>query len=179
MEILRSRSFGELRLLRDDALRWAQWYRQLHRRRAVALELRFVRLIDAELASRGPEEVIMVDRNALTAVVPGEVAPAEEVPAARRPSDTAVLLAGIDQNKSLALLKCFDEAAAQLQPSMGDMMWCVAQLQARVLASAQMGNEQVWVAGRFHELLQAAFPAMVLAVEHAKRKAQGGPPSDG
>lgn len=93
-------------------------------------------------------------------------------------TDAAVLLASVDQGRANELLRLFDQAAAELKPNMGEAMWAIAMLQARILASAEMGEQQIWAAARFAELVQLAFPAMVLKVEQARRQATGAPASD-
>lgn len=94
-------------------------------------------------------------------------------------SELERLLAGIDQGKANELMAAWDRASRESGATMGEAMWSLAMLQARILASGEMGDEQVWVAARFAELVAAALPAMMLAVEQAKRKAEGKPEHDG
>ena len=107
-------------------------------------------------------------------------APAEPAKPAAKPeevlSDAAVLLAGVNQDISNELVRVFDEASRITGAKMGDAMWAMAMLQARVLASAQFGDEQEWAARRFHELVRLALPGMMMAVEKSKR--EGRPPND-
>lgn len=108
------------------------------------------------------------------------------LPDAERPAETvgptasevASLLAGVSQETTNALIAAWDAATTEHGATMGEAMWALAMLQARVLASAEMGDEQVWVAGRFAELVQLALPAMMMAVERAKRLGGERPPND-
>jgi hypothetical protein len=109
---------------------------------------------------------------AAAAVVEPE-APAK--PAESGPSEAALLLEGVNQQTANELLRVFDEATRITDAKMGEIMWTLAMLQARVLASAELGDEAEWVARRFHELVRLALPAMMMAVERAKREAKGTP----
>lgn len=105
-----------------------------------------------------------------------EAAPEATAPAAPGATDVAQLLEGIRQDASNELMRVFDEASRITGATMGEVMWAIAMVQARILASAQLGDEAEWVARRFHELVQCALPAMMMAVEKARR--EGKPPND-
>jgi hypothetical protein len=93
-------------------------------------------------------------------------------------TDLARLLEGIRQDKSNQLYEAFNKAAEANVASLPEAQWAVAMLQARVLAMAEMGGEQVWVAARFAEMVTAALPAMMLAVEQGRRTKAGKPAHD-
>ncbi len=88
-------------------------------------------------------------------------------------TELAILLADIDHDKSNFLVAAFNTAAAKVQAHNGEAMWAIAMLQARVLAMADMGEAQTWAANRFFEMVRVALPGMILAVEQARRSADG------
>lgn len=88
----------------------------------------------------------------------------------------AETLAGVRQDVSNALLAKFDEVCADINPTMGEMTWAVAMMQARILASAEFGEMQTWAASQFGRMVAIALPAFMMEVE--KRKRAGKPPND-
>ena len=94
------------------------------------------------------------------------------------PSDVALLLRDVSQDDANQLMRAFDEEAFKLEARNPTAMWALAMLWAKILASAEIGDEQTWAAARFGEMLQLALPAMMLAVEKAKRLSQGRPSHD-
>lgn len=93
-------------------------------------------------------------------------------------AEMRAMLEGIRQAVSNDLVQTLEDAARRAGATMGELMWAVAMLQARVLASAEMGDQQVWTAGRFSDLVRLALPAMMLAVERAKHAQPGTHPHD-
>jgi hypothetical protein len=116
--------------------------------------------------------------NALERATARASAPAPKPDEPMSPTDVARLLEGVDQDKANAMVSAFEAVAQQEQAKNPEAMWAVAILQARVLAAAEMGNEQVWVAARFQEMVALALPAMILATEKGRRAAMGEPKHD-
>ena len=93
-------------------------------------------------------------------------------------TEVAQLLAGIDQVKADFMMQAFQHAAAEVKAHNPEAMWAIAMLQARMLANAQMGSEQHWVAHRFFDMVRIAIPAMILEVEQVRRQREGELPHD-
>lgn len=120
-----------------------------------------------------------MSRNPLRDHAPDPPDPPDPPPRERtRQTDLAALLEGTDQQLANELYEAFNAKAAENGARMPEAMWAVAMLQARILAQAEMGQTQTWVAGRFHEMVTAALPGMMLAVERGRRAFEGLPPSD-
>lgn len=104
---------------------------------------------------------------------------ADRVSDAAPPPDVAEVLRDIDADVAAELGRAFDAKAQELGADMATAMWAIAQLQARVLAAAPMGSEQVFTASRFAQMVQLAFPFMALMTERSRRRAEGLPETDG
>jgi hypothetical protein len=84
------------------------------------------------------------------------------------PRDVVQLLRLTSQDKANALVAAFAAASLEHASSWADAAWAVAMLQAKLLAMAPMGNDQVWAAANFSELVQIALPAAMLAQRDAE-----------
>lgn len=118
-----------------------------------------------------------MSRNPLRDRSPPDPPEAPPRPATER-TQVAQLLAGINQDLANDLYETFNQRALELGVNNPEAMWAVAMLQARVLAAAEIGDQQMWVAARFNEMVKVALPAMIAAVERGKRAHEGRQPHD-
>lgn len=91
--------------------------------------------------------------------------------------ETLELLRCVPQDRANALMMAFADACRSIQATTPEIMWTIAMLEARVIATYQIGEPQQRAASQFSELLAAALPAAILALEHAKLAMSGGKPT--
>lgn len=90
------------------------------------------------------------------------------------------LLEGVDIYQVAHLTRAFDIMAQRLNGvSNSTALWAIASLLAKIMASYSMDDAAMTATGqRFSEMLKAAYPAMVKAVEEAQRVESGRPQYD-
>lgn len=91
--------------------------------------------------------------------------------------ETKVLLEQVSQDRANELMTAFSDACRGIGATTAEIMWTVAMLQARVIATFNMGDDQKQAALQFGEMLLVALPSAILALEHAKMAMRGGKPS--
>lgn len=91
--------------------------------------------------------------------------------------ETRALLEQVDQDRANALMEGCADVARALGATTPEIMWTIAMLEARVIATFEIGEPQRQAAEQFSELLAAALPAAIMALEHAKMAMRGGQPS--
>jgi predicted transcriptional regulator len=87
------------------------------------------------------------------------------------------LLEQVDQDRANALMEGFSDVCRAVGATTPEIMWTIAMLEARVLATYEIGDDQQQAAMQFSDLLAAALPAAIMALEHAKMAMRGGQPS--
>jgi hypothetical protein len=92
-------------------------------------------------------------------------------------AETKALLEQISQDRANALMTAFSDACRSVGATTPEIMWTVAMLQARVIATFDIGDAQKNAAMQFGEMLMVSLPSAILALEHAKMAMRGGKPS--
>ena len=90
------------------------------------------------------------------------------------------LLDGVEPSHAEHLVRAFDIMAAKLgHVTNSTALWAIATLLAKVFAGCSLDDALMAATGaRFSEMLRAAYPAMVQALEADRREAEGRPPFD-
>jgi hypothetical protein len=90
------------------------------------------------------------------------------------------LLEGVDIYQVAHLTRAFDIMAQKMNGvSNSTALWALASLLAKIMASCSMDPAMMDATGkRFSEMLKAAYPAMVKAIEEAERMETGRPQYD-
>ncbi len=90
------------------------------------------------------------------------------------------LLEGVDIHHVAHLTRAFDIMAQRLNGvSNSTALWAIASLLAKIMASCSMDPHLMQSTGeRFSQMLKAAYPAMVKAIEEAERAETGRPQYD-
>lgn len=91
--------------------------------------------------------------------------------------ETRALLEQVEQDRANALMEGFADVCRAVGATTPEIMWTIAMLEARVIATYEIGEPQVQAAAQFSDLLAAALPAAIMALEHAKLAMRGGQPS--
>jgi hypothetical protein len=91
--------------------------------------------------------------------------------------ETKALLEQVQQDRANSLLTAFADACRGLGATTEEIMWTIAMLEARVIATFELGEAQKAAAMQFSELLGVALPPAILALERAKMAMRGGKPS--
>lgn len=88
------------------------------------------------------------------------------------------ILAGVDQNESARICIAFDKLCAERSTTNATVLWSMAQIYARILATADMADVPQAL-DDFKNMTMLAYPVAVKAMEMAQRKAEGRRAFDG
>ena len=94
--------------------------------------------------------------------------------------DEMTLMEGVDQGQVAHLVRAFDIMASKMGTvSNSTALWALATLLAKIMAGCALDQDLLDATGRrFSDMLRAAYPAMVQAVELIQRDADGRPQYD-
>lgn len=92
----------------------------------------------------------------------------------------AELLEGVDIHQVAHLTRAFDIMAQRMNGvTNSTALWAIASLLAKIMAGCALDEQLMTATGqRFSEMLKAAYPAMVRAIEEAERMQAGRPQYD-
>jgi len=90
------------------------------------------------------------------------------------------LMVGVDEHQVMHLTKAFDVMAQRLGGiTNSTAMWAIATMLARIFAAASLDEDVMSHTGqRFSDMLRAAYPMVVKAIEETERERSGRPAYD-